>query len=147
MIELRNLTKSYPSAHGRKYVFKDLNFKLPSGSGVGLIGRNGAGKSTLLNLLAGLDSPDRGEVITSESISWPVGLSGGFQGSLSARDNTRFVCRVFGASGPEKREKIEYVERFATSATTSTCRCARTRPACAHAWPSASAWPSTSTTT
>lgn len=113
MIELRNLTKSYPTAHGRKYVFKDLNFTLPSGSGVGLIGRNGAGKSTLLNLLAGLDSPDRGEVVTDQSISWPVGLAGGFQGSLSARDNLRFVCRVFGATGPEKREKIAYVESFA----------------------------------
>jgi capsular polysaccharide transport system ATP-binding protein len=113
MIELRGLTKSYPTPHGRKYVFKDLNFTLPAGSGVGLIGRNGAGKSTLLKLLAGLDSPDRGEVVTNESISWPVGLGSGFQGSLSARDNVRFVCRVFGATGAEKREKIEYVEKFA----------------------------------
>lgn len=113
MIELRNLTKSYPTPHGRKYVFRDLNFTLPSGSGVGLIGRNGAGKSTLLNLLGGLDVPDHGEVITNDSISWPVGLSGGFQGSLSARDNTRFVCRVFGAMGPLMREKVAYVEAFA----------------------------------
>jgi len=45
MIELRNLTKSYPTRHGRKYVFRDLNFTLPTGSGIGLIGRNGAGKS------------------------------------------------------------------------------------------------------
>lgn len=113
MIELRNLTKSYPSRHGRKYVFRDLNFKLPAGAGVGLIGRNGAGKSTLLNLLAGLDVADSGEVITDHSISWPVGLAGGFQGSLTARDNARFVCRVFGAHGPEMREKIAYVEAFA----------------------------------
>ncbi|MBT9595587.1 MAG: ABC transporter ATP-binding protein [Vitreoscilla sp.] len=113
MIELRNLTKSYPTRHGRKYVFRDLNFTLPTGSGVGLIGRNGAGKSTLLNLLGGLDAPDSGEVITDQNISWPVGLSGGFQGSLSARDNTRFVCRVFGATGPEMREKVAYVQAFA----------------------------------
>jgi capsular polysaccharide transport system ATP-binding protein len=113
MIELHNLTKSYPTAHGRKYVFRDLSFKLPSGSGVGLIGRNGAGKSTLLALLAGLDTPDHGEVVTDQRISWPVGLGSGFQGSLSARDNVRFVCRVFGATGAEKREKIEYVEKFA----------------------------------
>lgn len=113
MIELHNLTKSYPTQHGRKYVFRDLNLKLPSGSGVGLIGRNGAGKSTLLNLLGGLDVPDYGEVITTDSISWPVGLSGGFQGSLSARDNARFVCRVFGATGPLMREKVAYVEAFA----------------------------------
>ena len=36
MIELRGLTKSYPTPHGRKYVFKDLTFTLPAGSGVGL---------------------------------------------------------------------------------------------------------------
>jgi len=113
MIELRNLTKSYPTQHGRKYVFRDLNLKLPSGSGVGLIGRNGAGKSTLLNLLGGLDSADYGEVVTNDAISWPVGLSGGFQGSLSARDNARFVCRVFGATGALMREKVAYVEAFA----------------------------------
>jgi capsular polysaccharide transport system ATP-binding protein len=113
MIELQGLTKSYPTPNGRKYVFKDLSFVLPTGSGVGLIGRNGAGKSTLLKLLAGLDAPDRGEVITDLQISWPVGLGSGFQGSLSARDNVRFVCRVFGSTGAEKREKIEYVEKFA----------------------------------
>lgn len=113
MIKLRNLTKSYPSLNGRRYVFKDLNFTLPSGSGVGLIGRNGAGKTTLLNLLAGLDSPDRGEVITDEDISWPVGLGSGFQSALSARDNVRFVCRVFGAEGESRRQKMAYVEEFA----------------------------------
>jgi capsular polysaccharide transport system ATP-binding protein len=113
MIELRNLTKSFPTRNGRKYVFRDLSLKLPTGSGVGLIGRNGAGKSTLLSLLGGMDVPDHGEVITDQSISWPVALSGGLQSSLSARDNIRFVCRVFGATGPDMREKIKFVEDFA----------------------------------
>ena len=112
MIELRNLTKSFPTPRGRKYVFRDLSFTLPTGSGVGLIGRNGAGKTTLLSLMAGIDSPDSGEVITDQRISWPVGMGSGFQGSLSARDNVRFVCRVFGAVGDEKHKKIEYVEKF-----------------------------------
>ena len=113
MIEVRNLAKSYPSRNGRKWVFKDLNVKFPTGSGIGLIGRNGAGKTTLLRLLGGIDTPDRGKVITNQSISWPVGLAGGFQGSLSARDNVRFVCRVMGNSPGEMREKIAYVEHFA----------------------------------
>lgn len=113
MIEIRNLTKSFPSRNGRKYVFRDLSFTLPTGAGVGLIGRNGAGKTTLLSLMAGIDTPDSGEVITDENISWPVGLSGGFQGMLSARDNVRFVCRVFGAAGAEMHEKIAYVQAFA----------------------------------
>ncbi|WP_119156704.1 ABC transporter ATP-binding protein [Caldimonas tepidiphila] len=113
MIELRQLTKSYPTKHGRRYVFRDLDFSFPEGASIGLMGRNGAGKSTLMRLLGGIDTPDRGEVATDVRISWPVGLSGGFQGSLSARDNVRFVCHVYGATGAQLREKVRFVEEFA----------------------------------
>ncbi len=113
MIELRGLSKWYRTEHGRHYVFRDLNFSFPTGINVGLIGRNGAGKSTLLRMLGGLEPPNRGSVYSDVSISWPVGLSGGFQGSLSARENAQFVCRVYGATGPEMRRKIEFVRDFA----------------------------------
>jgi capsular polysaccharide transport system ATP-binding protein len=113
MIELRNLTKYYPTDRGRKYVFRDLNVIFPGGHSIGVLGRNGAGKSTLLRILGGIEAPDEGEVLCDESISWPVGLSGGFQGSLSARDNVRFVCRVFGAYDEEMERIIKYVEDFA----------------------------------
>lgn len=113
MIVLENLTKSYPLTHGRHYVFKDLSFTFPENTSIGLLGPNGAGKSTLMRILGGVDAPDRGRVITDKSISWPVGLSGGFQGSLCARDNIKFVCRVYGYSGEAMREKVAYVEEFA----------------------------------
>jgi capsular polysaccharide transport system ATP-binding protein len=113
MIELQSLTKSYPTPHGRRYVFRDLNFKFPEGANVGLIGPNGAGKSTLLRLLGGIDSPDAGRVVSRGRISWPVGLGGGFQGTLSGRDNVRFVCRVNGAVGPDMKQKLRFVEDFA----------------------------------
>ena len=107
------LTKSYPTPHGRRYVFRDLNFTFPEGASIGLIGPNGAGKSTLMRLLGGIDTPDSGRVHTDANISWPVGLSGGFQGSLTARDNVKFVCRLYGATGDAMREKVRYVEEFA----------------------------------
>ena len=114
MIILENLTKSYPLAHGgRHYVFKNLSFTFPEGCSIGLLGPNGAGKSTLLRILGGVDAPDSGRVITDKTISWPVGLSGGFQGSLSARDNIKFVCRVYGFTGEAMREKVSYVQEFA----------------------------------
>jgi capsular polysaccharide transport system ATP-binding protein len=113
MIELRDLTKWYRTDRGRHYVFRDLNFKFPPGSNIGLIGRNGAGKSTLMRLLGGLETPNRGAVLTDRSISWPVGLSGGFQSSLTARENAQFVCRVYGATGAQMRKKIEFVRDFA----------------------------------
>lgn len=114
MIEIRDLTKSYlHHKGGRRYVFQNLSFTIPSNRNVAIIGRNGAGKSTLMNLLAGVDAPDSGEIITDKSISWPVGLSGGFQGSLSGRENVKFIARVQGFSGQELRERVRYVEEFA----------------------------------
>ena len=114
MIEVKNLTKSYlHHKGGRKYVFRDLSFTIPTDRNVAIIGRNGAGKSTLMNLLAKVDTPDSGEIITDKSISWPVGLSGGFQGSLSARENVKFIARTQGFRGDALREKVRFVEEFA----------------------------------
>lgn len=112
MITLKNVTKFYKTTHGKHYVFRDLDLVIPEGKSVGLIGRNGAGKSTLLRMLGGIDKPDAGEIITQKSISWPVGLSGGFQGSMTGRENARFVCRLYAAKD-EIREKLAYVQEFA----------------------------------
>lgn len=113
MFELHNVTKSYLTPRGRRYVFRNLDLSIPPGRNVGLIGRNGAGKSTLMRLLGGVDKPDRGRIITDKSVSWPVGLSGGFQGSMTGRDNVKFVCRVYGALRDEMRHKVQYVQDFA----------------------------------
>ena len=112
MIELRNLSKAYPTEHGLHHVFRNLNFVLPCVN-IGLIGPNGAGKSTLMRLIAGTESPDKGRITTDQRISWPVGLSGGFQGKLSGRENVSFVCRINGAKADVLRQKIEYVIDFA----------------------------------
>ncbi|SAI74824.1 polysaccharide ABC transporter ATP-binding protein [Bordetella ansorpii] len=113
MIELRDVTKSYRTTKGRKFVFRNLSFMVPHGKNLAIIGRNGAGKSTLMRLLAGQDMPDSGKIITPDSISWPVGLSGGFQGSLTARQNVKFVARVYGAESDRLREIVDYVQNFA----------------------------------
>jgi len=113
VFELRNVTKSYLTPNGRRYVFRNLSLAIPPGKNIGLIGRNGAGKSTLMRLLGGADVPDSGTIITDRSISWPVGLTGGFQGSMTGRDNIKFVCRIYGATGDAMREKIRYVQEFA----------------------------------
>jgi len=89
-----------------------LNIELPTGKNIALIGRNGAGKSTLLRIIGGIDRPDCGKVLTDKTISWPVGLSGGFQGSLTGRENVKFVSRLY-AKECELTEKISFVEQFA----------------------------------
>lgn len=112
MIRIENLSKSYLTPQGRHYVFKDLNIELPSGKSVAIIGRNGAGKSTLLRMIGGIDRPDSGRIITDSTISWPVGLAGGFQGSLTGRENVKFVARLY-ATRNELKEKVAFVEEFA----------------------------------
>ncbi|GAB3553051.1 ABC transporter ATP-binding protein [Noviherbaspirillum agri] len=60
MLELRNLSKSYPN--GRR-VLHGLSYRIEDGEYVAIMGESGVGKSTLLNLIAGLDSPDAGEIV------------------------------------------------------------------------------------
>lgn len=112
MIQVEGLSKSYIHKGKRVSVFKDISFHIEKGESIALLGRNGAGKSTLLRLLGGIDLPDRGTIKRSGSISWPVGLTGGFQGRLSARENLTFVCKIY-APADNVKEKIRYVEEFA----------------------------------
>ena len=113
MISIRNLYKRYHNHYGSDWVLRDINLDIPQGVSVGLLGPNGAGKSTLLNLVAGMDTPNRGEVIRNCRVSWPIGLRGGFQLSMTGRQNVKFVARVHGSSEEEIARIVEYVEDFA----------------------------------
>ena len=112
MIKVNNLTKSYFYQGIKTTIFKDISFTINTGESIAILGGNGAGKSTLLRILGGIDLPDSGTIETDRTISWPVGLVGGFQGSLTGRENVTFVSRIY----TEKRnvpEKVRYVEEFA----------------------------------
>ena len=114
MIKITNLTKSYLHKGERVTVFKDLNAEFKRGESVALLGRNGAGKSTLLRIIGGIDQPDSGSIHCSCSVSWPVGLVGGFQGSLTGRENTIFVSKIYAGHDPGLiQEKVRLVEEFA----------------------------------
>lgn len=110
MITLDNVTKYYPTKFGRYYVLKDVSFTLPGDRNIGILGANGAGKSTLLRLLGGMDMPNKGKVTRHSRVSWPLALSGGFQGSMTGRENTRFVCRIHGVHDTAAVE--EWVKEF-----------------------------------
>jgi len=60
MLELRNISKGY--APGKR-LLDHLTYTLKAGEYVAVMGESGIGKSTLLNLIAGLDTPDSGEVL------------------------------------------------------------------------------------
>jgi capsular polysaccharide transport system ATP-binding protein len=112
VIEVRNLYKRYHGPFGGDWVLKDVNFTIPDNVSVGLLGRNGAGKSTLLRIIGGMDSPDKGTVNRDCRVSWPIGLGGGFQGSMTGRQNVKFVARIHGG-GDRIPEIISRVQDFA----------------------------------
>ncbi|MBD0866147.1 MAG: ABC transporter ATP-binding protein [Rhodobacteraceae bacterium] len=109
MIELRNLTKTFPARRGCKVVIDNANIRFPTGRSVGLMGRNGSGKTTLLQIIAGVMDHDKGEVLTDGTISYPVGFAGSFHKDLTGAQNVRFVARVYGI---ETDELVRFVEDF-----------------------------------
>lgn len=59
ILEVKNLEKTYPN---NGFKLNKINFDVPKGSIVGIIGENGSGKTTTLNLILGLKSKDGGSV-------------------------------------------------------------------------------------
>lgn len=112
MIDVKNLYKRYHGPFGGDWVLKDVSFNIPRGISVGLVGRNGAGKSTLLRLLGGMDMPDKGTITQNCRVSWPIGLGGGFQGTMTGRQNVKFVARIHGGDSNIDRI-INFVQDFA----------------------------------
>lgn len=110
MIRFQNLTKSFWVNGRRRVVIDNLDFTLPSGKSLALLGRNGAGKSTLLQLISGSMAPDSGRITSDGSISWPVGLAGAFHGELTGAQNVRFVARIYGI---DTNTLVEFVQNFA----------------------------------
>ena len=110
MIHLQNICKTYTLNGRRKVVADNITATFPSGVSVALLGRNGAGKSSLLRMISGAMLPTSGKILSTGTISWPVGFAGSFNGELTGEQNCRFVARVYGV---DTRELLAFVEDFA----------------------------------
>ncbi len=105
-IDLRDITLGYGDAP----LFAGLDFHLAPGQCTCLLGPSGVGKSTLLRVIAGLSSPDRGDVHCSDRQSikdraaW-MGQSDGLLPWLSVEDNVCLGARFRGE--PPDRERAE----------------------------------------
>jgi capsular polysaccharide transport system ATP-binding protein len=114
MITVDNIFKRYTTDHGPgPWVLNGISLTIPKKINVGLIGRNGAGKSTLLRLIGGTDTPTKGSVVRACRVSWPMGFGGGLQGSLTGKQNARFVCRIHGIPEDDIHERVAYIRDFA----------------------------------
>lgn len=109
MISFNNVFKYYPTRSGKRTILKDINLNFLPGEDIGILGKNGAGKSTLFRLIAGSESCDQGKIVRNSSVSWPLGFSGGFHGSLTGRENIRFVTRIYGK---QPKEIFDFVNDF-----------------------------------
>jgi putative ABC transport system ATP-binding protein len=68
VIEVKNVTKRYGKKQNVFTALKDVNFKVPDGATVAIIGKSGSGKSTLMHVMSGLDHPDAGEVVINGQV-------------------------------------------------------------------------------
>jgi capsular polysaccharide transport system ATP-binding protein len=109
MIDCEKVTKSYPMGSGRKRVLNELSLQITPGEHIGFLGRNGAGKTTLIKLIGGVELPTSGKIRRKMRVSWPLGFTGAFQGSLTGYDNARFIARIYGH---EYRDIRDFVEDF-----------------------------------
>ena len=96
-----NLVKEFHTPIGVRRVLDGINFSVGPGERLAVLGRNGAGKSTLIKILSGVMAPTDGYIDIGMRLSWPLALSGGFEGALTGYDNIRFISSLYEVSFSE----------------------------------------------
>lgn len=64
-LSVENISKSY----GERVLFEDISFGINKDQKVAFVAKNGSGKTSILNIIAGLDTPDTGQIVTRKEIS------------------------------------------------------------------------------
>lgn len=96
MLEFINVSKSFWTGTRHKVILDRASFRIELGQSMGILAANGTGKTTIINMMAGLEKPDEGEIVRACRISFPLGFMGGVVNRLSARENARFIARLYG---------------------------------------------------
>lgn len=128
-IEVRGLAKTYPADRGLgdwlgallgrptgasvgRPALGPLDFDLPRGSSLALVGRNGSGKTTLLRLIAGILDPSRGSVRVHGQMAALLDLGAGVDPEFSGAENARLLGVLSGATRRQMGARIEEVREF-----------------------------------
>jgi len=117
-ISVKNIGVAYQRRAGffRKEKFwalEDVSFDVFHGETLGVIGRNGVGKSTLLRLLAGIISPDRGQMINHGVNASLLSLQVGFIQHLTGRENAILGGMMLGLSKDEILKRMDEIRSYA----------------------------------
>ena len=108
MIQLVDVERQYRGKTGPIYVLRGINAEIRRGESLAIIGANGAGKTTLLKMIARAEPPSYGHVYSDVRVSWPIALTSAFTSGLTARENIRFVARIYGAEIDEVEDFVAY---------------------------------------
>lgn len=65
MIDVQHVTKTYGKKKNVFVALDDVNFSVPDGASVAIVGKSGSGKSTLMHAMSGLDRPQEGAIVVN----------------------------------------------------------------------------------
>ena len=105
MLEFENVSKSFWTGKQRKVILDRASFRVELGNSLGVLAPNGTGKTTLVNMMAGLEKPDEGVIRRNCRVSFPLGFMGGVVPKHTARENCRYIARLYGLDP-------DYIEAF-----------------------------------
>ncbi len=122
-IEFKNVSKIYKLKRKDKkvkkgektqyfYALKDISFTVKKGQVIGILGTNGSGKSTMSLVLAGIASPEEGEIFVNGEQAL-VAINTGLNKQLTGLDNIELKGALLGLSKKRVQELTEDVIEFA----------------------------------
>jgi putative ABC transport system ATP-binding protein len=131
VIEVRQLSKIIENPPSRVEILRDVNFSVPAGQFLAIMGASGSGKSTLLGLLAGLDTVTSGTVILDgvditnlreDELARVRGRKIGFVfqsyqlvPTLTAEENVLLPAELSGYNGQPRQRAKELLNRVGLS--------------------------------
>ena len=90
----------------------EVNLTINRGGVIGVIGRNGSSKSTLLKVMAGIFTPDAGNVLINGDISLLSGVGQGMNKHLTGRENIHLYGSILGHSKETMDSLIDEIIEF-----------------------------------
>ncbi len=90
----------------------DINFDIPFGEAVGIIGRNGAGKSTLLKVLTRITAPTTGRIELGGRVGSLLEVGTGFHPELTGRENIFLNGALLGMRKSEITRRFDEIVEF-----------------------------------
>lgn len=107
------LTGGKYQKHDSVWALKNINFDLPRGAALGVVGANGAGKSTLLKIINGASPATTGSVEVNGVLGSLLELGTGFHPGFTGRANIYMNAAIMGIPKEEVDERFDEIAEFA----------------------------------